>query len=124
MGYEPGKRYPMILDIHGGPGMAYGQLFMHEMQYWAAQGYFVALCNPAAAVRAARRFANIFGKFGTMDYDDLMRFTDVVLEKYPDIDPKRMGVTGGSPAAAISPMDHRPHRPLCTPPPRSAPSPT
>ncbi len=96
VGYEPGKRYPMILDIHGGPGMAYGQLFMHEMQYWAAQGYFVAFCNPRGSCSRGEKFANIFGKFGTMDYDDLMRFTDVVLEKYPDIDPKRMGVTGGS----------------------------
>ena len=96
VGYERGKRYPMILDIHGGPGMAYGSLFMHEMQYWAAQGYFVAFCNPRGSCSRGEHFADIFGLFGTKDYDDLMRFTDVVLEKYPDIDPRRLGVTGGS----------------------------
>lgn len=96
VGYEHGGRYPMILDIHGGPGMVYGSTFMHEMQYWAAQGYFVAFCNPRGSCSRGEEFANIFGRFGTWDYDDLMRFTDAVLAKFPEIDPERVGVTGGS----------------------------
>lgn len=94
--YVQGHSYPMILDIHGGPGMAYGSVFMHEIQYWAAQGYFVAFCNPRGSGQRGADFLRIFGLFGTKDYDDLMRFTDLVLEKYKDIDPLRLGVTGGS----------------------------
>lgn len=95
-GFDPSKKYPLILDIHGGPGMAYGTGFMHEMQYWAAQGYFVAFCNPRGSASRGAAFFNIFGRFGTKDYDDLMKFTDVVLEKYKEIDPAKIGVTGGS----------------------------
>lgn len=94
--YDGSKRYPMILDIHGGPGMAYGTGFMHEMQYWAAQGYFVAFCNPRGSASRGADFLNMFGRFGTGDYDDFMKFTDIVLQRYPAIDPKRIGVTGGS----------------------------
>lgn len=95
-GFDAERKYPMILDIHGGPGMAYGTGFMHEMQYWAAQGYFVAFCNPRGSASRGASFLNIFGRFGTKDYDDLMKFTDIVLDKYKEIDPSKIGVTGGS----------------------------
>ncbi|MCL2852804.1 MAG: S9 family peptidase [Defluviitaleaceae bacterium] len=94
--YEPGKPYPAILNIHGGPKVAYGDLFLHEMQYWANHGYFVIYCNPTGSDGKGSAFADIRGKYGTVDYDNLMQFTDEMCRKYPDIDSARIGVTGGS----------------------------
>lgn len=93
--FEVGKKYPAILDIHGGPKTAYGNVFYHEMQVWANMGYFVFFCNPHGSDGRGNVFADIRGKYGTIDYEDLMNFTDLVLEKYP-IDKERVGVTGGS----------------------------
>jgi dipeptidyl aminopeptidase/acylaminoacyl peptidase len=95
-GYTPGKKYPAILDIHGGPKTAYGTLFFHEMQVWASKGYFVFFCNPRGSDGKGSAYADIRGKYGQVDYRNLMSFTDKVLETYPDIDPERLGVTGGS----------------------------
>ena len=95
-GYKEGTKYPAIFDIHGGPKTVYGTVFMHEMQYWANEGYFVYWTNPRGADGRGDEFADIRGKYGTIDYSDLMKFTDVVLEKYPDIDKERLGETGGS----------------------------
>ena len=94
--FDPQKRYPAILDIHGGPKVAFGSVFFHEMQVWASDGYFVFYCNPRGGDGRGDDFADIRGKYGTIDYDDLMRFTDAVLARYPQIDEKRLGVTGGS----------------------------
>ena len=94
--YDDKKSYPGILNIHGGPKTVYGEIFYHEMQYWANEGYFVFFCNPRGSDGRGDDFADIRGKYGTIDYDDLMKFTDRVLEKYPQIDRSRIGVTGGS----------------------------
>lgn len=94
--YVEGQKYPAILNIHGGPKTVYGTVFFHEMQYWANQDYFVFFCNPRGSDGKGNEFADIRGKYGTIDYADLMRFTDLVLETYPDIDQGRVGVTGGS----------------------------
>jgi dipeptidyl aminopeptidase/acylaminoacyl peptidase len=94
--YEEGKKYPAILDIHGGPKTVYGEIYFHEMQYWATEGYFVFFCNPKGSDGRGNEFADIRGKYGTIDYEDIMKFTDYVLENYKDIDPSRVGVTGGS----------------------------
>lgn len=80
VGYEEGKQYPAILDIHGGPRTVYGTVFYHEMQVWANQGYFVFFINPRGSDGRGNGFADINGKYGTIDYEDLMKFTDVVLE--------------------------------------------
>lgn len=96
VGYQAGEKYPAILNIHGGPKTVYGSVFFHEMQYWAAQGYFVFFCNPRGSDGKGNAFADIRGKYGTIDYEDLMSFTDEVLRRYPDIDQERLGVTGGS----------------------------
>lgn len=93
--YEEGKLYPAILDIHGGPKTVYGSVFYHEMQVWANLGYFVFFCNPHGSDGKGNIFADIRGKYGTIDYDDLMNFTDLVLNKYP-IDKNKVAVTGGS----------------------------
>lgn len=93
--YEEGKEYPAILDINGGPKTVYGDVFYHEMQVWANMGYFVFFCNPRGGDGRGNEFADIRGKYGIVDYDDLMKFTDEVLKAYP-IDRSRVGVTGGS----------------------------
>lgn len=94
--YQEGNRYPAILDIHGGPKTVYGETFFHEMQYWANEGYFVFFCNPRGSDGKGNKFADIRGKYGTIDYQDIMAFTDAVLKQYPAIDGQRLGVTGGS----------------------------
>ncbi len=94
--YDASKKYPAILDIHGGPKTVYGEVFYHEMQLWANEGYFVMFCNPHGSDGKGDAFADIRGKYGTIDYDDIMSFVDAVIAKYPAIDEKKIGVTGGS----------------------------
>ncbi|MCM0647187.1 S9 family peptidase [Clostridium swellfunianum] len=94
--FEEGKKYPAILDIHGGPKTVYGTVFFHEMQYWANEGYAVFYCNPRGSDGRGNEFADIRGKYGTIDYVDIMKFTDEVLRTYDFIDADRIGVTGGS----------------------------
>lgn len=95
--YDPKKSYPAILNVHGGPKTVYGEVFMHEMQLWANEGYFVFFCNPRGGDGKGNVFADISGpKYGVDDYNDLMEFTDHVLERYLQIDPARLGMTGGS----------------------------
>lgn len=96
VGFDPDKTYPAVLDIHGGPKTAFGRVFFHEMQAWANLGYFVFYCNPRGGEGRGDDFADIRGKYGTIDYDDLMRFTDAALAANPQIDAARVGVTGGS----------------------------
>lgn len=95
-GYQEGKKYPMILEIHGGPKTVTGEVLYHEYLYFAKLGYFVIFTNPRGSDGRGNDFMNIRGKYGTIDYDDLMKFTDVVLEKYKDIDRENLHVTGGS----------------------------
>lgn len=96
MDYDPSKSYPGILDIHGGPKVAFGETFYHEMQAWASRGYFVFFCNPVGSDGRGNDFMFMRGKYATVDYDSLMTFVDTVLEKYPQIDQSRLAVTGGS----------------------------
>jgi dipeptidyl aminopeptidase/acylaminoacyl peptidase len=94
--FEEGKKYPAILDIHGGPKTVYGDVFFHEMQVWASSGYCVFFCNPRGSDGKGNEFADIRGKYGTIDYDDIMEFTDLIVEKYNFVDADKIGVTGGS----------------------------
>ena len=93
--YDPSKKYPCILDIHGGPKCAYGEVFYHEMQYWASEGYFVIYCNPRGSDGYGNAFADLRHNYGRIDYEDLMDFVDRAIADYP-IDPERLAVTGGS----------------------------
>ncbi|MBO7676305.1 MAG: S9 family peptidase [Erysipelotrichaceae bacterium] len=93
--FDPNKKYPCILDIHGGPKTAYGEVFYHEMQIWASRGYFVIFCNPHCSDGKGDDFANYIKHYGATDYFDIMAFVDKALELYP-IDPERLAVTGGS----------------------------
>ncbi len=93
--YIEGRKYPVIFDIHGGPKTVYGPVFYHEMQYWANLGYFVIFCNPTGS-DGRNEYADIRGKYGTVDYEDLMAFCDKALETYPDMDAEELFETGGS----------------------------
>lgn len=90
------KKYPMILDIHGGPKTVYGEVYYHEMQYWAAKGYAVLFCNPRGSDGKGNRFADIRGVYGGVDYENLMQVVDEALEKYDFVDRENLFVTGGS----------------------------
>lgn len=94
--YDPSKSYPGVLEIHGGPRCTYGEVFFHEMQVWASKGWFVFFCNPRGSEGYGEVFADLRGKYGTIDYEDLMEFTDHVLVAYPQIDIAKIGAAGGS----------------------------
>jgi len=94
--FDSTSKYPAILDIHGGPKTVYGEVFFHEMQFWANEGYVVLYTNPRGSDGRGNEFADIRGRYGTVDYEDLMRFADEAIERYPFIDRERIGVTGGS----------------------------
>ncbi len=94
--FDPDQRYPSILEIHGGPMTQYGRGFMHEFHYLAANGYVVYWTNPRGGQGFGEAFsAAITNQWGTVDYADLMAWTDYV-QQQPYIDGQRMGVTGGS----------------------------
>ncbi len=94
--FDPGQTYPAIIEIHGGPQTQYGRFFMHEFHYLAAQGYVAAWSNPRGSQGYGEAFAGaIHGRWGTVDYDDVMAWTDFVAA-LPYVDADRMGVTGGS----------------------------
>lgn len=94
--FDPDKKYPGILEIHGGPKGTFGPVISHEMQVFANNGYFVFFCNPRGSDSRGNKFADIRGRFGKEDYDDLMVFTDEVLKQYPQLDADKLGVTGSS----------------------------
>lgn len=94
--FDPQKKYPAVLDVHGGPKTVYGPVFYHEMQLWANRGHFVLFCNPKGSDGRGNEFADIRGHYGETDYNNIMDFTDLVLATYPQIDAKRVAVTGGS----------------------------
>ena len=95
-GMEPGKKYPTILDIHGGPKTVYGDCYFHEMQLWASRGFAVIFCNPTGGDGGGDEFADIRGDYGGQDFRDIMAFVDKALERCDFIDRERLGVTGGS----------------------------
>ena len=94
--FEAGPRYPLILNIHGGPHAAYGDTFFHEAPVMAARGYVVLLPNPRGSTSYGEQFGNIIQyHYPGDDYRDLMIGVDTVLAR-GYIDPQRLGVTGGS----------------------------
>ena len=76
-----GKKYPAILDVHGGPKTVYGSCYFHEMQFWASQGFAVMFCNPTGGDGGGDEFADIRGHYGEQDNADLMQFVDTALER-------------------------------------------
>ena len=94
--FDQQKKYPLILDIHGGPHSAYGWVFDHEFQWMAAKGYVVLYVNPRGSTSYGQEFGNIIQyRYPGDDYRDLMIGVDELLKR-GYIDQKKLGVTGGS----------------------------
>ncbi|MCK0162217.1 S9 family peptidase [Allomuricauda sp. F6463D] len=94
--FDPSKKYPMILEIHGGPFTSYGAVYSAEIQAYAAEGYVVLYTNPRGSTSYGEEFGNlIHHDYPNHDYEDLMSGVDALLEKgYVDED--NLFVTGGS----------------------------
>lgn len=94
--FDPNKRYPLILNIHGGPHAAYGFIFDHEFQWMAARGYVVLYPNPRGSTTYGQEFGNIIQhNYPGDDYKDLMAGVDELIRR-GYIDDKKLAVTGGS----------------------------
>jgi len=94
--FDPAKKYPLILNIHGGPHAAYGWVFDHEFQWMAAKGYVVVYPNPRGSTSYGQDFGNIIQyHYPGDDYKDLMAGVDEVVKR-GYVDSNKLGVTGGS----------------------------
>ncbi|MDO8501321.1 MAG: S9 family peptidase [Gemmatimonadaceae bacterium] len=94
--FDKSKKYPLILNIHGGPHTAYGWVFDHEFQWMAAKGYVVLYPNPRGSTSYGQDFGNVIQyKYPGDDYKDLMAGVDELIKR-GYIDETRLGVTGGS----------------------------
>jgi dipeptidyl aminopeptidase/acylaminoacyl peptidase len=94
--FDSAKKYPLILDIHGGPHAAYGYIFEHEFQWMAAKGYVVLYPNPRGSTTYGQDFGNVIQyHYPGDDFKDLMAGVDELIRK-GYVDQNRMGVTGGS----------------------------
>jgi dipeptidyl aminopeptidase/acylaminoacyl peptidase len=94
--FDKGRKYPLILNIHGGPHSAYGYSFFHEMQWMAAKGYVVIYPNPRGSSTYGQEFGNVIQyEFPGDDAKDLIAAADEMVKRGV-ADPKRLGVTGGS----------------------------
>lgn len=94
--FDPNKKYPLILNIHGGPHAAYGYIFDHEFQWMAAKGYVVLYPNPRGSTTYGQEFGNIIQhNYPGDDYKDLMAGVDELIRR-GYIDDKKLAVTGGS----------------------------
>ncbi len=95
-GFDVSKKWPLVLEVHGGPHGAYGHGFFHEFQVLAGRGYGVLLTNPRGSHAYGEKFSTAcVGDWGGKDYEDLMAGVDHALT-LGWIDPKRLYVTGGS----------------------------
>ena len=103
VGAEPGRAYPTLLFIHGGPFTQYGNTFFDEFQIAAGAGYAVVYSNP----RGSSGYGDDWGRairgpisggpgWGTVDYEDLMAVTDEAVKRFDFVDGDRLGVLGGS----------------------------
>ena len=94
--FDPSKKYPLILEIHGGPFSNYGFRFSAEIQLFASKGYMVLYTNPRGSTSYGKEFANlIHHNYPNQDYDDLMSGVDHILKR-SYIDEENLFVTGGS----------------------------
>ncbi len=95
-GFDETKKYPLILEIHGGPFAAYGPLFAMELQLMAAQGYVVLYTNPRGSTSYGEEFANlIHHNYPSEDFNDLMDGVDAVIDR-GFINEDELFITGGS----------------------------
>ena len=95
-GFDPSRKYPLLLEIHGGPFTNYGWRYSVEMQAYAAAGYVVVYANPRGSTSYGEAYANAIDKnYPGPDYGDLMAVVDAAIAK-GFVDPARLFVTGGS----------------------------
>ena len=95
-GFDASKKYPLILNVHGGPHAAYGSTFSHEFHWMAARGYVVLYPNPRGSSTYGAEFGNVIQhRYPGDDYLDLMAGVDEVIRR-GFVDPKKLGITGGS----------------------------
>lgn len=105
-GFAPGGRYPLLLNIHGGPFTQYGNRFLDEFQVQAGAGYAVVYANPRGssgyteawgrAIRGAKAETAAGSGWGSVDYEDVMAVVDEAVRRFDFVDPDRLGVLGGS----------------------------
>jgi len=96
VGYVQGQRYPLILQVHGGPHGRFAQTFGMGAQVWAARGYAVLQGNPRGSSGRTFEFSNAnVMDWGGKDYQDIMAGVDHVIQ-LGVADPDRMAVMGGS----------------------------
>ncbi len=95
-GYESGKKYPLVLYIHGGPHSSYGEGWFDEFHNLTGAGMFVLYTNPRGSGGYGADFTySTRGRWGMEDYQDLMKAVDIAIAR-PDVDKNNLGVTGGS----------------------------
>ncbi len=96
LGFKPGRKYPLVLQIHGGPHTSYGSAYFHEFQVLAARGYVVLYTNPRGSQGYGQEFADaIHNDWGGIDYEDIMACVDYAISQ-SNIDNQRLGLAGGS----------------------------
>ncbi len=114
-GFDPMKKYPSILEIHGGPLTQYGFFFMHEFYFLAASDFVVSFCNPRGGQGYGEAHSgaihNPAGRWATVDYDDLMAWADHHFPKtlYRS---RAHGGDGRQLWRLYDQLDHRPYRPV------------
>jgi dipeptidyl aminopeptidase/acylaminoacyl peptidase len=97
-GYQPGRKYPLVLSIHGGPHSNYGNVLFPEFQMLAGQGYWMLFTNPRGSTGYGHSFTfSTRARWGMEDYQDLMQAVDVAITRANGgVDTTRMAVLGGS----------------------------
>jgi dipeptidyl aminopeptidase/acylaminoacyl peptidase len=94
--FDPAKKYPLILVIHGGPYLSFNPMFSADFQLYAAAGYIVVYGNPRGSTSSGEEFANlIYNNYPSHDYDDLMSVVDAAIQK-GGVDSDNLFVTGSS----------------------------
>lgn len=95
--FKEGQKYPLVLEIHGGPHAMYANTFFHELQLLAANGYGVLYVNPRGSHGYSQHFVNaVRGDYGGGDYRDILIGLEEAIAAYQWVDENRLGVTGGS----------------------------
>ncbi len=105
-GFDPARRYPVLLNVHGGPFTQYGNVFFDEFQLQAGAGYAVVYANPRGssgyteawgrAIRGPKAAEDPGSGWGGVDYEDLMATVDEAVRRFDFLDGDRIGMLGGS----------------------------
>ena len=109
-GFDPEKKYPALLTVHGGPRATFGPVFFHESQAFANAGYFVFFTNPVGSDGRGNAFADLSGRYGTVDFENCLAMTNEVLKRYPQIDEKRVATCATGPSETPTGLRQLPPR--------------